>query len=134
MNPSHLRIPAAALLVGVVVLYSWLAWRGDPRIATTGLLPAPVAVYLDLKPILRNFPAFLLLAGLAATAVSGLGRRWQVVSLALCLAAPLVKDLAQDLFAPTRHFNWDATALGTLGAAVGWGAAALLLRRMRSEG
>lgn len=53
-----------------------------------------------------------------------------MISLALSLAAPFVKDIAQDLFAPTRHFNWDATLLGTLGAALGWGAAALLLQRL----
>jgi hypothetical protein len=45
----------------------------------------------------------------------------------------VLKDFAQDLFAPTRHFNWDATGLGTLGALVGWAAAWALLRGMKLE-
>jgi hypothetical protein len=43
----------------------------------------------------------------------------QVLSLVLCLSAPLIKDMTQ-LFTLTRHFNWDATGLGIVGALVGW--------------
>jgi hypothetical protein len=56
-----------------------------------------------------------------------------VWALGLSLAAPVLKDFAQDLFAPTRHFNWDATGLGTLGALVGWAAAWALLRGMSEK-
>jgi hypothetical protein len=96
-------------------------------------VPHAVWFYFDHHASIRNGVGFLILGAVGAAAVTGLVPRWQAWALGLSLAAPVLKDFAQDLFAPSRHFNWDATGLGTLGALVGWGAAALLLRGMRRE-
>ena len=75
---------------------------------------------------------FLILGAFGAAAVAGMGPEKQVLSLVLGVSAPLIKDMAQ-LFTLTRHFNWDATGLGIVGALFGWVAAALLLRGMKLE-
>jgi hypothetical protein len=132
MTLGFVRLLAAVLLVVLVVIYAWLTWRNDPRLATTGLLPRPVAEFFDLNPRSRNFPAFMLFGLLGGIAVAGLGPRLMAVSFALCVLAPVLKDAAQLLTA-TRHFNWEGTLLGILGAVVGWGVAAALLRSMKYD-
>jgi hypothetical protein len=124
------RTTASVALAGLLIFYTWFAFREDGLLKTVPGVPDMVWYYFDHHSSIRNGVGFLVLSVLAAASVTGLSRRWQAISLGLCLAAPLIKDAAQFLFAPTRHFNWDATLLGTLGAALGWGAAALVLRRM----
>jgi len=70
---------------------------------------------------------FLILGCVGAAAVAGLRPEVQVFSLFLCVAAPIFKDLAQLVFTLTRHFNWDATGLGVLGAFAGWWSAFWLI-------
>jgi len=127
------RCSALSLLAGLLVFYTWFAFRDDGRLMTVPGVPHAVWFYFDHHANVRNGVGFLILGAVGAAAVTGLGPRWRVWSLGLSLAAPVLKDFAQDLFAPTRHFNWDATGLGVLGALVGWGAAALLLRGMKTE-
>jgi hypothetical protein len=121
------------VLVGLLVFYTWFAFRDDGRLKTVPGVPQPVWFYFDHHANIRNGVGFLILGCVGAAAVAGLHGRWQVVSLGVCLAAPVIKDFAQILFAPTRHFNWDATGLGVLVAFVGWGAAALVLRMMKAK-
>jgi len=113
------RIIALVLLVAVVAFFVWFTVRGDNRLTSVTFLPRPQMVYFDLNPLARNFPAFAVLGVLLAAVVVGLGPKWQVLSLALCLAAPVLKDMAQIPLAG-RHFNWSAVGLGLLGAAIGW--------------
>ena len=127
------RIIAGVALAGLLVFYTWFAFREDGRLRTVPGCPHAVWFYFDHHANIRNGAGFLILGVVGSAVVAGLNGRWQVVSLVLCAAAPLIKDFAQDLFAPTRHFNWDATGLGVLGALVGWGAAALLLRNTNYE-
>ena len=127
------RLSALALLAVVLCFYTGFAFREDGRLKTVPGVPHAVWFYFDHHANVRNGVGFLILGAVGAAAVTGLGPRWQVWSLGLSLAAPLLKDLAQDLFAPTRHFNWDATGLGVAGAFLGWGAAALLLRGMNAK-
>jgi hypothetical protein len=127
------RIIAGVVLAALLVFYTWFAFRDDGRLKTVPGVPQPVWFYFDHHSTVRNGVGFLILGFVGAAAVAGVNRRWQVVSLGLCAAAPVIKDLAQDLFAPTRHLNCDATGLGILGALLGWGAAALLLRGIRAE-
>lgn len=127
------RFVAGVVLAGLLVFYTWFAFREDGRLRTVPGCPHAVWFYFDHHANIRNGVGFLILGLVGSAAVAGLNGRWQVASLVLCAAAPLIKDLAQDLFAPTRHLNWDATGLGVLGAFVGWWVAALLLRRMKSE-
>jgi hypothetical protein len=131
--PRAVRIASWTVLAGLVAFYTWFAFRDDGRLKTVPGVPHAVWFYFDHHANIRNGVGFLILGAVGAAAATGLGPRWQVWALGLSLAAPVLKDFAQDLFAPSRHFNWDATGLGTLGALVGWGAAALLLRGMRHE-
>lgn len=126
------RVVAVVLLALLVVTYAWLAWRSDPRLATAGILPKPVALFFDINPLARSFPAFLLLGLLGGAAVAGLGPRLSALSFTLCLLAPVVKDLAQML-TTTRHFHLGGTLLGVLGALAGWGIAAWLVRWLSSR-
>jgi hypothetical protein len=130
---QRVRLVAWIVLTGLLVFYTWFAFRDDGRLKTVSGVPHAVWFYFDHHASIRNGVGFLILGFVGAAAVTGLRPRWQVVSLGLCAAAPVIKDFAQDIFAPTRHFNWDATGLGTLGALVGWGAAALLLRMMSEK-
>ncbi len=127
------RIFSGVVLAGLLVFYTWFAFRDDARLMTVPGVPRAVWFYFDHHANVRNGVGFLILGAVGAAAVTGLGPRWQVWSLGLSLAAPVLKDFAQDLFAPTRHFNWDATGLGVLGALIGWGAAWALLRTMKNE-
>jgi len=114
------RIVAGLVLAGLLVFYTWFAFRDDGRLMTVPGVPQPVWFYFDHRANIRNGVGFLILGFVGASTVAGLSGRWQVVSLGLCAAAPVIKDLAQDLFAPTRHFNWDATGVGVFGALLGW--------------
>lgn len=127
------RIIAGVVLVGLLVFYTWFAFRESGQLRTVPGMPHTIWYYFDHHATIRNGIGFLILGVVGSAAVAGLNGRWQLVSLVLCAAAPLIKDLAQDLFAPTRHLNWDATGLGVLGAFVGWGAAALVLRMMNEK-
>jgi hypothetical protein len=113
------RLIALALLLAAIVFFVWFAVRGDNRLTSVTFLPPGTMVYFDLHPLARNFPAFAVLGVLFAAVVVGLGPKWQALSLALCLAAPVLKDVAQIPLAG-RHFNWSAVWLGLLGAAIGW--------------
>jgi hypothetical protein len=95
-------------------------------------VPQVVWFYFDHHANIRNGVGFFILGAVGAAAVVGLNGRWQATSLGLSLAAPLLKDFAQYLFAPTRHFNWDATGLGIVGALLGWLAAFWLLCNLAS--
>jgi hypothetical protein len=129
----RVRVVAWIVLVGLLVFYTWFAFRNDGRLMTVPGVPHAVWFYFDHHANIRNGVGFLILGAVGAAAVTGLRPRWQVWALGLALAAPVLKDFAQDLFAPTRHFNWDATGLGTLGALVGWGATAVLLRVVNAK-
>ncbi len=130
---SKVRIIAGVVLAGLLVFYTWFAFRDDGRLRTVPGVPHTVWYYFDHHSTVRNGVGFLILGFVGAAAVAGLRPEAQVLSMVLCVAAPIFKDLAQ-LFTLTRHFNWDATGLGLLGALLGWGAAALLLRGMFEGG
>jgi hypothetical protein len=127
-----IRAISVAALVVLVVAYAWITLRADGRMRTIPFLPYWLTYHLEFYIYERNALAFGLLAIFGAGAVAGLRLEWQALSLALCLAAPFVKDFAQ-IFVLTRHFNWMATMWGMGGASVGWAAAALLLRGMKLE-
>ena len=133
MTTRVIRTISLVVLAGLLVFYTWFAFRDDGRLRTVPGVPHAVWFYFDHHASIRNGVGFLILGAVGAVAVTGLGPRWQVWALGLSLAAPVLKDFAQDLFAPTRHFNWDATGLGTLGALVGWAAAWALLRGMSEK-
>jgi hypothetical protein len=133
MTTRVIRTISLVVLAGLLVFYTWFAFRDDGRLMTVPGVPQPVWFYFDHHANIRNGVGFLILGFVGAAAVAGLHGRWQVVSLGLCAAAPVIKDFAQDIFAPTRHFNWDATGLGVLGALVGWAATAVLLRVVNYE-
>ena len=133
MTTGIIRAISVAVLAGLLVFYTWFAFRDDGRLRTVPGVPHAVWFYFDHHASIRNGVGFLILGAVGAVAVTGLGPRWQVWALGLSLAAPVLKDFAQDLFAPTRHFNWDATGLGTLGALVGWAATAVLLRVVNAK-
>jgi hypothetical protein len=128
----RIRLVAGIVLAGLLVFYTWFAFRDDGRLMTVPGVPHAVWYYFDHHSTVRNGVGFLLLGAFGAAAVAGLGPEKHVLSLVLCVSAPLIKDMAQ-LFTLTRHFNWDATGLGIVGALVGWVAAALLLRGMKYE-
>jgi hypothetical protein len=130
MNSNTIRLISTILLVGCVGLYSWLSMRSEPRLTTIPFVPYSWAFFFDLKPLARSFPAFFVLGILAAGAVAGLGGRWQCAPLALCLFAPVLKDVAQMATA-TRHFDFVSTLLGKAGAAAGWGFGTALLRWLK---
>jgi hypothetical protein len=113
------RIVAGIALVGLLVFYTWFAFRDDGRLKTVPGVPQSVWFYFDHHSTVRNGVGFLILGAVGAAVVAGLRPEMQVLSLVLCLSAPLIKDMAQ-LFTLTRHFNWDATGLGIIGALVGW--------------
>lgn len=123
------------VLVSLLVLlgfYIWLTFRGDGRLMTVPGMPRFVWIVFDYSTNFRNFPAFLMLGVLGAAVVSGLGPKWQYTSLALCVLAPLAKDLVQIPMA-TRHFHWGATSYGVVGALVGWLLAAAVIRWLNSS-
>jgi hypothetical protein len=120
------------LLAVVLCFYTWFAFREDGRLKTVPGVPQVVWFYFDHHANIRNGVGFFILGAVGAAAVVGLNGRWQATSLGLSLAAPLLKDFAQYLFAPTRHFNWDATGLGIVGALLGWLAAFWLLGSLAS--
>lgn len=130
MSAFGIRLTSAALLLALVCLYAWLSMRSEPRLATIPFVPYSWAFFFDLKPLARSFPAFFVLGLLAAGAVVGLGSRWHYDALALCLLAPVLKDVAQMATA-TRHFDLVSTLLGMAGAAVGWGVGMALLRWLK---
>ena len=113
------RIVAGIVLAGLLVFYTWFAFRDDGRLKTVPGVPHAVWFYFDHHSIVRNGVGFLILGAVGAAVVTGLRPEMQVLSLVLCLSAPLIKDMAQ-LFTLTRHFNWDATGLGIVGALLGW--------------
>ena len=127
-----IRAISGAVLVLLVVAYAWITLRTDGRMRTIPFLPYWMTYHLEFYTMERNALAFGVLAMFGAGAVAGLRLEWQVMSFALCLAAPWVKDFAQ-IFVLTRHFNWTATMWGIGGALVGWGATALLLRGIKLE-
>ncbi len=123
------RIIAGVVLAGVLVFYTWFAFRESGQLRTVPGMPHAIWYYFDHHATIRNGAGFLVLGFVAAAAVAGLSRQWEILSAGLCVIAPLVKDLAQYLLAPTRHFNWDATGVGTVGAVVGWLAAWFVFSR-----
>jgi hypothetical protein len=132
MTASVVRAVSWTALVVLVCAYAWITLRADGRMRTIPFLPYWLTYHLEFYIYERNALAFGLLAIFGAGAVVGLRLEWQVLSFALCLAAPFVKDFAQ-IFVLTRHFNWTATMWGIGGALVGWGATAALLREMKAE-
>lgn len=126
------RLSALALLAVVLCFYTWFAFREDGRLKTVPGVPQVLWFYFDHHANIRNGVGFFILGAVGAAAVVGLNGRWQATSLGLSLAAPVLKDFAQYLFAPTRHFNWDATGLGIVGALLGWLAAFWLLGKLAS--
>jgi hypothetical protein len=132
MTTGVIRMVSVLALVVLLVAYAWITLRTDGRMMTIPFLPHWLKYHLELHAYTRNFPAFFLLSVFGAGAVVGLKPDWKVLSLALCLFAPLAKDLAQ-IFVLTRHFNWTATCWGIAGALVGWVAAALLLRMVNAK-
>jgi hypothetical protein len=120
MTTGIIRAISVVVLAGLLVFYTWFAFRDDGRLKTVPGVPHAVWFYFDHHANIRNGVGFLILGFVGAAAVAGLHGRWQVVSLGLCAAAPVIKDFAQVLFAPTRHFNWDATGLGVVGSVIGW--------------
>lgn len=129
---KKVRIIAGVVLGGLLVFYTWFAFRDDGRLKTVPGVPQVVWFYFDHHANIRNGVGFFILGAVGAAAVVGLNGRWQATSLGLSLAAPVLKDGAQYLFAPTRHFNWDATGLGIVGALLGWLAAFWLLGNLAS--
>lgn len=129
---KKVRIIAGVVLAGLFVFYTWFAFREDGRLKTVPGVPHALWYYFDHHSTVRNGVGFLILGFVGASAVAGLRPEAQVLSMVLCVAAPIFKDLAQ-LFTLTRHFNWDATGLGVLGAFAGWWAAFWLVGRIRSE-
>ncbi len=129
---KSIRIVAGVVLAGLLVFDTWFAFRVDGRLMTVPGMPHAVWYYFDHHSTVRNGVGFLLLRAFGAAVVTGLRPETKVLSLVLCLSAPLIKDMAQ-LFTLTRHFNWDATGLGIVGALLGWLAAASLLRGMKYE-
>jgi len=127
------RIIAGVVLAGLLVFYTWFAFRDDGRLKTVPGVPQPVWFYFDHHANIRNGVGFLILGCVGAAAVAGLRPGAQVLSMVLCVAAPMFKDLAQLVFTLTRHFNWDATGLGVLGAFLGWGAGFWLIGRIRPD-
>ena len=123
MTAGIVRTVSTAVLVVLVAAYAWIALRADGRMRTLPFLPYWLTYHLEFYIYGRNVLAFGLLAIFGAGAVAGLRWEWQVVSLALSLFAPFLKDFAQ-IFVLTRHFNWTATAYGIGGALLGWGATA----------
>ena len=130
MSAFGLRLTSAVLLLMLVCFYGWVSMRSEPRLTTIPFLPYAWAIFFDLNPLARSFPAFFVLGVLTAGAVTGLNVRWQYAALALCLLAPVLKDVAQMTTA-TRHFDSVSTLLGMAGAAVGWGAGMALLRWLK---
>ena len=124
------RIASWFVLAGLVAFYVWFAFRESGQLRTVPGMPHAIWYYFDHHATIRNGVGFMILGIVGATAVAGLRRRWQILSAGLCAVAPLAKDLAQDLLAPTRHFNWDATGVGTLGAIAGWLAAWFVFSRL----
>ena len=126
------RLSALTLLAVVLCFYTGFAFREDGRLKTVPGVPQVLWFYFDHHANIRNGVGFFILGAVGAAAVVGLNGRWQATSLGLSLAAPVLKDFAQYLFAPTRHFNWDATGLGIVGALLGWLAAFWLLGNLAS--
>jgi hypothetical protein len=132
MTASVVRAVSWTALVVLVCAYAWITLRTDGRMRTIPFLPYWMTYHLEFYTMERNALAFGVLAMFGAGAVARLRLEWQVMSFALCLAAPWVKDFAQ-IFVLTRHFNWTATIWGIGGALVGWVATAMLLRGIKLE-
>ena len=130
MTAFGIRLTSALLLLALVCIYAWLSMRSEPRLTTIPFVPYSWAFFFDLKPLARSFPAFFILGFVAVGAVAGLNVRWHYLALALCLLAPVLKDVAQMATA-TRHFDLVSTLLGMAGAAAGWGVATALLRWLK---
>ena len=130
MTAFGIRLTSALLLLALVCIYAWLSMRSEPRLTTIPFVPYSWAFFFDLNPLARSFPAFFVLGILAVVAVAGLGGRWQYAALALCLLAPVLKDVAQMATA-TRHFDLVSTLLGMAGAGAGWRVGMALLRWLK---
>ena len=119
-GPKVLRLVGAALLLPLVAFYLAFSFRTDPLVTSLQLFPVRVAMFFDLHPLARNFPAFLVLGFLGATATVGMRKEWRAVGLVLCLLFPYARDVGQLFATVTRHFNGAAVILGACGAAAGW--------------
>ena len=73
------RIIAGVALAGLLVFYTWFAFRDDGRLMTVPGVPQPVWFYFDHHANIRNGVGFLILGFVGAAAVAGLHGRWQVV-------------------------------------------------------
>ena len=129
MRASSIRVLSIAVLVVLLVAYTWITLRTDGRMRTIPFLPYWLTYHLEFYIYERNALAFGLLAMVGAGTVTGLRWEWQAFSLVLCLAAPLAKDAAQ-IYLETRHFSWLAVTWGLGGALIGWMATWVLLSRV----
>ena len=121
------RIVAGIVLAGLVVFYTWFAFRDDGRLMTVPGVPHAVWFYFDHHADVRNACAFFLLGIVAAICVGGLRWQWQIVAAALSLFAPLAKEVAQGLMTETRHANMNFGLSGAVIVMLGWIVSKVLL-------
>jgi hypothetical protein len=119
MNAPTIRRTSLVLFIILSCLYAWLALRDESSLRTISIIPNSVAVFFDNHFYGRNFFAFALMGLLCAAAVWRLHWQWVLTAVLVCFSAPLIKDLIQ-IGSVTRHFNWEATILGMLGALLGF--------------
>ena len=104
--------PSAFVLAGLLgVLGVLIAWTALPRTA-----PAPAEIvhaWLDVRPVLRNRDALVLIAGYAATIWGTAGlRQWIVVFLAFCSAGQVGAVQGWSMM-------WTGALIGLLGVPAG---------------
>lgn len=105
-----------------VVLACGLAWKPSGSLAGLGL-PHGVAAWLDRHGVLRNVPAFAVLAVPLLLVVPTGRPRWHAV-VGLALLAEVI-EYAQ-IWLPNRHFDWRDIVSSLAGVAMGWGAVRLI--------
>lgn len=121
------RIISGVVLAGLLVFYTWFAFRQDGLLKTVPYVPHAIWYYFDHHAGVRNGCAFFLLGSVAAAFVAEVRWQWQVPAAVLSLLAPLAKEIAQGLMTETRHANLNFALSGTMFVILGWAVSKMVM-------
>lgn len=121
------RIVSGVVLAGLLVFYTWFAFRQDGLLKTVPYVPHAIWYYFDHHADVRNGCAFFILGSVVAACVVGAHWQWQVPAAVLSLLAPLTKEIAQGLMTETRHANLNFALSGTMFVILGWAMSKMVL-------
>ncbi len=115
-----------SIVVGVALLFTFLAWRSSPRLGELHWLPRTLTRWADHHGVARNVVGFFFFG---AVFFAFLGRSWPLVLLAAFFATIL--EIAQ-LWVPHRIFDRKDIYASLLGLALAWIVVAGVARALRT--